>query len=89
LPTAATAPVEKPSATDARSALSSDRLQEIHRQLLEAKAKTNDRAEVSLGSLSKKLEATTKQLSEKHAGKKIDFTVVIKDGKAVVKPIVR
>jgi hypothetical protein len=69
--------------------LSADRVSQLHRDLLEAKAKTSDAGTVSLNALSRKLEATVKQLSEKHAGKRIDFAVVIKDGKAVVKPIVR
>ncbi len=72
-----------------RTGLSTERVKELHRQLLDAKARTNDSTEVSLGSLARRLEATAKQLSQKHAGKQIDFTVVIKDGKAVVKPVVR
>jgi len=61
----------------------------LHHDLLEAKAKTADAGSVSLQALTRKLETTVKNLSEKHAGKRIDFAVVIKDGKAVVKPIVR
>jgi hypothetical protein len=77
--------VEKPAA----DALTAFRLQELHRELVHAKQKTNDTSEVSLKSLSRKLETTRKQLSEKHGGKQIDFAVIIKDGKAVVKPIVK
>lgn len=88
-PRSAPAPAPVPPATASRGALSPERVRELHRQLIEAKSKTNDSVEVSIGSLARKLEVTTKQLSQKHAGKKIDFTVVIKDGKAVVKPIVR
>lgn len=69
--------------------LSDERLKELHRELLAAKQKTNDTADVSLGSLTRKLAATSEQLRQKHNGKQIDFAVVIKDGKAVVKPIVR
>ena len=68
---------------------SADRVSQLHRDLLEAKAKTADAGTVSLNALTRKLEATVKLLSEKHAGKRIDFAVVIKEGKAVVKPIVR
>jgi hypothetical protein len=56
---------------------------------MQAKAKTNDSSDVSIASLTRKLETTAQQLRQKHVGKHIDFTVVIKDGKAVVKPIVR
>ncbi len=69
--------------------LSADRVRQLHHDLIEAKSKTADAGTVSLNALTRKLEATAKQLSEKHAGKRIDFAVVIKDGKAVVKPIVR
>ncbi len=89
-------PIPKPPASaDARppqtsaAGLSADRVRQLHRDLIEAKAKTSDAGTVSLNALTRKLEATVKQLGEKHAGKRIDFAVVIKDGKAVVKPIVR
>ncbi len=82
-------------ATQARPApapsysLSSERVRQLHHDLVEAKAKTADTRPVSLNALTRKLENTAKQLREKHAGKRVDFAVVIKDGKAVVKPIVR
>ncbi len=69
--------------------LSPDRVRELHRDLMQAKAKTHDDGAVSIGSLTRRLEATSKHLSQKHAGKKIDFAVIIKDGKAIVKPIVK
>ena len=80
-------PVRPPQSSAA--GLSAERVRQLHRDLLEAKAKTADAGTVSLNALTRKLESTAKQLSEKHAGKRIDFAVVIKDGKAVVKPIVR
>ena len=84
--TSAAQPKAAPSST---TGLSPDRVRELHRDLMQAKAKTNDAGTVSINSLTRKLEATSKQLSEKHAGKKIDFIVVIKDGKAIVKPVVK
>jgi hypothetical protein len=69
--------------------LSPDRILQLHRDLLQAKASTADPSSVSLDALTRRLESTASQLREKHAGKRIDFAVVIKDGKAVVKPIVR
>lgn len=89
-------PIPKPTASSraqppqtSAAGLSADRVLQLHRDLIEAKAKTADAGTVSLNALTRKLEATAKQLGEKHAGKRIDFAVVIKDGKAVVKPIVR
>ena len=84
-PPAAQAPSRQPQV----AGLSADRVRELHRDLLEAKARTADAGVVSLNALTRKLETTVKQLSEKHSGKRIDFAIVIKDGKAVVKPIVR
>ena len=68
---------------------SAERVRELHRELMQAKAKINDSSEVSVASLSRKLEATVQQLLQKHVGKQVDFAVIIKEGKAVVKPIVR
>lgn len=69
--------------------LSDDRLKEIHSRLLDAKRQTNDAKSVSLDGLSKQLKATEDKLRQQHGNRKIDFDVVIKDGKAVVKPIVK
>jgi hypothetical protein len=69
--------------------LSAERVRALHHELVEAKSKTHEAGEVSLSSLTRKLETTAKALSVKHGGKQIDFAVVIKDGKAIVKPIVR
>ena len=70
-------------------AIGIERVKQIHKDLVEAKAQTAEAGQVSLNALTRKLEATVKSLSEKHSGKKIDFAVVIKDGKAIVKPIIR
>jgi hypothetical protein len=85
---AAAAPQARPP-EPAKVNIGPDRVKQIHRDLLEAKAKTADAGQVSLNALTRKLEAAVKSLGEKHAGKRIDFVVVIKDGKAIVKPIIR
>ena len=69
--------------------LSAERVRTLHKELVEAKVRTHEAGEVSLSSLTHKLQTTAKALSAKHSGKQIDFAVVIKDGKAIVKPIVR
>lgn len=56
---------------------------------MEAKRQTQDTGKVSLEGLAKSIQATEAKLREAHKGRKIDFDVIIKDGKAVVKPIVR
>ena len=80
----------KPAAPAAPSAsVSDDRVRELHARLVEAKRQTQDAASVSMEGLAKSMKATEAKLREQHKNRKIDFDVVIKDGKAVLKPIVR
>jgi hypothetical protein len=69
--------------------VSDDRVRELHARLVEAKRQTQDSAAVSMEGLAKSMKATEAKLREQHKNRKIDFDVVIKDGKAVLKPIVR
>ena len=88
--TPAKASAPKPAAAAAASAsVIDDRVRELHARLLEAKRQTQDGAKVSLEGLAKSMQATEAKLREQHKNRKIDFDVVIKDGKAVLKPIVR
>ncbi len=64
------------------------RLRDLHSRLQQAKQQTKE-ANVSYEGLAKSIRATEAKLREQHKNRKIDFDVVIKDGKAVVKPIVR
>ena len=75
------APVASPNVDDAR-------LRDLHARLQQAKQQTKE-ANVSFEGLAKSIRATEAKLREQHKNRKIDFDVVIKDGKAVVKPIVR
>jgi len=79
----------KPAAATAGAASVDDaRLRDLHTRLAQAKQQTNE-ANVSYEGLAKSIRATEAKLREQHKNRKIDFDVVIKDGKAVVKPIVR
>jgi hypothetical protein len=69
--------------------LSDDRVRELHARLVEAKRQTKDAGAVTVEGLAKSLKATEAKLREQHKNRKIDFDVVIKDGRAVLKPIVR
>jgi hypothetical protein len=80
-------PIAKPA--PAPAALTDDRVRELHARLVEAKRQTQDTGAVSVEGLAKSLKATEAKLREQHKNRKIDFDVVIKDGKAVLKPIVR
>ena len=81
---AAPAPAPAPAA-----AAPDDRVRELHARLVEAKRQTQDTAAVSMEGLARSMKATEAKLREQHKNRKIDFDVVIKDGKAVLKPIVR
>ena len=87
-PAAAKAPEAKPDAA-APGTVTDDRVRELHARLVEAKRQTQDAAAVSMEGLAKSMKATEAKLREQHKNRKIDFDVVIKDGKAVLKPIVR
>jgi hypothetical protein len=66
--------------------VSEARLKELHQKLLDA----NKGAGVSFDGLAKSLRATEAKLRAQHgANRKIDFDIVLKDGKPVVKPTVR
>lgn len=61
----------------------------VHAKLMAAKKQLNEQSGVSVGGLKKQLDASYQKLQAKHRGKQIDFDVVVKDGKAVVKPKIR
>src|SRR5690606_30613072 len=73
----------------AADTLSDQRISELHRQLLAAKHRTKETGKVSIKGLAKSLRAAETKLRQQHKNRCIDFDVVIKNGKAVVKPIVR
>ena len=78
-----------PAAPAATAAVPDERVRELHARLVEAKRQTQDPSAVSMEGLAKSMKATEAKLREQHKNRKIDFDVVIKDGKAVLKPIVR
>jgi hypothetical protein len=87
------APIAKPApakpAAASVAALTDERVRELHARLVEAKRQTKDAGAVSVEGLAKSLKATEAKLREQHKNRRIDFDVVIKDGKAILKPTVR
>ena len=57
----------------------------MHRSYLEARAQTNASA-VSYEKLASNIREQEKKLREQHRGRNVDFDVVVKDGKAIIKP---
>ncbi len=86
------APPPKPAARPAeapRAGLSDERVKALHEKLSALKKENREASQVSLESLKRTLHDAESKLREKHQGRKIDFEVVIRDGKAIVKPTVR
>jgi hypothetical protein len=81
------APAERAGAS---GALSEKRVQELHAQLSAEKKRLADNTAVSLDSLAKSLNETAAKLKSMHgSGKQVDFRVVVKGGKAMVKPVLK
>lgn len=80
----------KPAAPPDRSGLSDDRIKEIYREYVTAKRQCNEStSSVTEANLAKSLRGSAEQLSKKHKGRRVDYEVVIKDGRAVLKPVVK
>lgn len=76
-------------ATPASTAgLDQRRVHELHGQLVAERRRLNQSGKVPVDTLAKSLRATEAKLRKQYAGEKVDFRVVVKNGKAVVKPVV-
>jgi hypothetical protein len=79
-----------PAAASASSGISDKRIQELHAQLSAEKKRLADTSPVSLDGLAKSLNETAAKLKSMHGtGKQVDFRVVVKGGKAMVKPVLK
>jgi hypothetical protein len=81
--------LSRPTASLATGHLSDARVRDLHERLIATKRGLNEEGKVSLENLAKSLRATEEKLRAKHGARSIDFQVVVKDGKAVVKPLLR
>ncbi len=77
-------------ATPTSTALSDRQLRDLHSRLMQARDRTGDRTRVTVEALAKTVDSAAAKLRQQHGQhRRIEFEVVIKDGKAVVRPIVR
>lgn len=83
------APPQSPPAAPSGAGISDARLKQIHAELSAAKRQAQQTDAVSLDALSKSLRESEKRIQAQHPGRNVDFHVVMKDGKPIVKPIVR
>jgi hypothetical protein len=64
------------------------RIKQVFDRYLEARKQNNERVDnVKFETVKKSIEQMLPKLREKHAGKQIDFEVVVKDGKVGIKPV--
>jgi len=84
-----TAPANSTSSS-ASSQLSQRQLRDIYERFVAARAKNNERTDnVQVDSIARSVEGMMPKLREKHAGKQIDFEVVVRDGKVALKPVAK
>lgn len=72
------------------SAYSDLQMRQLYDRYVSARRNNNERIDnVKIESLQKTVEAMLPKLREKHAGKAIDFDVIVRDGKVALKPITK
>ncbi len=72
------------------STVSDARLREVYAKFVDSKRQCNEStADVTYDALARNLNETANKLLTKHAGRKVDFDVIVRDGKTVIKPVVR
>ena len=86
-PAAAAAP---PAAPAPVGDLSGDRFGQIFSKYVETRREHNEPTHaITREALAKQLSESTQRLKQKHGGKPIDFEVVVKDGKTILRPVVK
>ncbi len=70
--------------------LGESRVRQIYNELLDAKRKANEStASITFDKLHDSLKKQVDKLKKEHTDRRIDFAVVTKDGKAMIKPIIK
>jgi hypothetical protein len=67
--------------------VSDDRVRALVKDLSEAKRQVGDRSETSFDAIKAQLVKTVPAIKQQHQAKSVDFQVVLKDGKAILKAI--
>ena len=91
-PSPATSPARKPAPPIAARAKGPGdaRMRQIYDSYVDAKRKNNERTDkIDYETVAKSLKKMVPKLDRKHKGKRIDFKVVVKDGKVGIKPVVK
>jgi hypothetical protein len=74
----------------ASQGVTDDQIQNIYRRYLDARKENRERTDnVKLETVAKTVRDMMPKLTQKHAGKQIDFEVVVKGGKVALKPVAK
>ncbi len=77
-------------ASPAQGAVAEQQIRQLYDRYMEARRKNNERTDnVTLNRLAKSVGAMMPKLEKKHPGKRIDFEVVLKDGRVALKPVAK
>jgi hypothetical protein len=85
-PAAAAGPTTSPSAASL-GGLSEQKLQQLHKVYIEAKRRTGEQSNLTLDALRAQVAKQVPAIQQKHGCQQVDFKVVLKDGKAMLKAI--
>jgi hypothetical protein len=87
---AARAPeTKRPAGQSASAGITEERIRDLHERLEAAREKAKDSTQVSVEGLAKSLRAAEAQLKKRHGDRDIDFEIVVKGSRVLVKPVVR
>ena len=83
-------PPPAPAAAKKPGDLSDDRMRQLYADFVQTKrAQKESTAALTYDALARTIRDSTAKLREKHAGKTVDFEVTVKDGKTILKPVVK
>ncbi len=69
--------------------IADDQMQRIYQRYVDARRQNQERTDVKFESVAKSVRDMMPKLMQKHAGKNIDFEVVVRDGKVALKPVAK
>jgi hypothetical protein len=78
-----------PAAAAAPSGIGDDHMRKIYERYVEARRQNQESTTVKFESVASSVRGMMPKLMQKHAGKNIDFEIVVKDGKVALKPVAR
>jgi hypothetical protein len=89
-PAKASQPPSAAAKAGANHGVSDDQIQGIYMRYLDARRQNQERTDnVKLETVAKTVRDMLPKLAQKHAGKRIDFEVVVKDGRVALKPVAK